>query len=239
MSGIYHVSVRRIADRKPLRAAAYSHVGLAVDGVDQDQIVLASAFTEAGFTVADLMAYIDGIHALATDPSSVGAETLRMFEDRGGVDSEGNRTDLFMLSLGGKDGSHDWLACAEAAYAVWPRLLDTLAAEVGGHVFDADGEMRPIEAGHEIVTPKLLRLKSGWDLDAEGNQIWLPIEEAWRRFVAHTEERGRDGGEERFDAKTMRKMRRHMKSYYGGFPTTKAKREHDEQKSKRKVGVSA
>ena len=50
MNGIFHVSVQRIADREPLRAAAYAHVGLAVDGVDQDQVVLASAFTDAGFT---------------------------------------------------------------------------------------------------------------------------------------------------------------------------------------------
>ena len=226
MNGIFHVSVQRIADREPLRAAAYAHVGLAVDGVDQDQVVLASAFTDAGFTPRDLIAYIDGIHALGTDPDSVGAKTMQMFKDRGGVDSEGNRLDVFMIPVGGPDESrNDWLACAEAAYAVWPRLVPTLAAEVSGHLIDENGEMRAIETGHEIVLPKLLRLKGGWDFDAEGNQVWLPIEEAWRRFVAHTKER--DNGEECFDAKTLRKMRRHMESYYSGFPTTKAKQEHD------------
>lgn len=237
MNGLYHVSVQRIADREPLRAAAYAHVGLAVDGVDQDQVVLASAFTDAGFTPADLMAYIDGIHTLATYPASVGADAMQMFAERGGVDSEGNRTDVFMLSVGGKDDSHDWLACAEAAYAVWPRLLDALAAEVAGHVFE-DGEMRPIESGHKFVTPKLLRLKNGWDLDAEGNQVWLPIEEAWRRFKAYNEER-KWGGEEHMDAKTMRKMHRHMAGYYGDFPTTKAKREHDEKVAAEKAGATA
>ena len=232
MNGIYHVSVQRIADREPLRAAAYAHVGLAVDGVDQDQIVLASAFTDAGFTVADLMAYIDGIHALATDPDSVGAETLNMFKDRGGVDSEGNRTDVFMIPVGGVDESrNDWLRCAEAAYTVWPRLLPILAANVTIVAVndDKDGVHR-VDLGEGSTCPKVIRLKSGWDVDAEGNQIWLPIEEAWRRFVLHNEERGRrDGTEEYMDAKTMRRMREDMESFYGGFPTTKAKREHDEK----------
>lgn len=238
MNGIYTLSVRR-GDRDAMRAAAYAHVGLAVDGIDLDHAVLASAFTDAGFTVADLTGYIDGIHGLSTDPEQVPGFRLHAFGERGGIDSEGRRTDLFMVSTGEEPEATDWLDCAETADTVWPRLLNTLGASISGHIFEpateADDDDHPgfrsfrlPESGFRV--PKSIRLKSGWDYDAEGHQIWLPIEEAWRRFAAHN--KNRDGnGEDHMGVKMMRKMRKHMEESYKGHATTKAKREHDERAS--------
>jgi hypothetical protein len=228
MSGMYVVSVRDIEDRAAVRAAAYAHVGLAVDGVSQEQAVLAAPFRDSRFTTVDLMTYIDNLHALATDPSVLGLEAFDPFGERGGSDSESRPVTMFMFATGGKTDQPDWLACAEVAHETWPRLLDTLGVSVGGTVFDDDGEYHVLSLDR-FITPKALRLKSGWDYDAEGNQMWLPIEEAWRRFVAHNDARTERDGEEYMNAKTLRRMRKHLESFYGGFATTREKQEHDKK----------
>lgn len=219
--GMYVVSVRTDMDRDEARAAAYAHVGLDVDGLDQTKVILATSFSGAGHTTGDLITYIDNLHLIATDPGALGIEEFDSIGERGGSDSEDRPVTMFMFSTGGKTGNPDWLACAETAHAVWPRLLTTLGLSIGGTRFDGDG-------GHHSLSldkgtcPKIIRLKSGWDIDAEGNQLWLPFDEAWRRFKAHAEyldERG-GGGRTWADAKTLRKMRRHMKSFYNGYPTT-------------------
>lgn len=210
--GIFVVSVRRTEDPEVLRAAAYAHVGLAVDAVDQDQTRVAVSFTDAGFTVGDLIGLIEGLHGLRTTPHAVGANGSRVFRDGDGVDSEGRATDVFMLSYGTDGEPGDWLVCAEAAHATWPRLLDTLGVSIGGTVL-APGTEKPRSVAMPAQrTPKALRLKSGWDYDAEGNQVWLPLEEAWRRFVAHNE--ARPHRDSYMDAATLMLMREHMEGFY-------------------------
>lgn len=211
-AGIFIVNVRRTDEPEVLRAAAYAHVGLAVDAVDVDQTRIAAPFTDAGFTVADLIGLIEGLHGLRTHPRPVGENGRRVFRDGGGVDSEGRATDVFMLSYGTDDEPGDWLACTEAAHATWPRLLDTIGASIGGTVLvPGTDEPRAVTMPAQR-TPKALRLKSGWDYDAEGNQVWLPIDEAWRRFVAHNE--AHPHRDSYMDAVTLTRMREHMEASY-------------------------
>lgn len=207
-SGVYVVAIRRDPDRDATRAAAYAHVGLDIDGLDLRDTTLATAYTDTGYTVADLITLIDHLTLLGTDPSSVPGDPHPTFEDRGGVDSEGHATDLFMLGLAPSEGN--WLACAAAVHATWPRLLDLLGASIGGIFVTADGDDARIDLPGTRV-PKSLRLKSGWDYDAEGNQVWLPIEEAWRRFVANNNART---AERKIGKKDMKRMRRHMEGFY-------------------------
>lgn len=217
--GFYIISVRQDVDRAAARAAAYAHVGLDVDGLDQDQVVLATAFGGAGYTTGDLITYIENLHLVATDPGALGIEEFDMFGERGGSDSEDRPVTSVMFTTGGKSGSPDWLACAETAHEVWPRLLDTLGLSIGGTRVDADGDTHSITLD-KFTCPKMIRLKSGWDLDAEGNQVWLPMEEAWRRFKDHVEFRTTRDGKPYMDTKTLKRMRKHMEGFYGGYPTT-------------------
>lgn len=226
--GVYVVSVRRVAAGRPdraaaLREAAYAHVGLSVDGVDQEQTVLPAVFTDAGFGVSDLLALIEGLHGLrVANHDDTGGPRLPVFRDGKSVNSEGFITDQFLLSFG-KDTVMDeqageWLACAEAAHATWPRLMDAIGASIGGVVFEDGSQDSREVALPKRRTPKSLRLKGGWDYDAEGNQVWLPIEEAWRRFVHH--QQTRPDRQSRMDDETLARMREHMEGYYAGRTTT-------------------
>lgn len=217
MSGIYVVSVRRDIHPTAARAAAYAHIGLSTEMVRAETVALAHSFTDAGFGTSDIIALIDGLHRLTVDSNSLDVDVFEPFFERGGVDSEGRATSTFIFGLGDTDGSFDWLACVEAAHATWPRLLDVLGVSVGAtFVNSAGGRMVRVP---EARVPKRLRLKSGWDYDAEGNQIWLPIEEAWRRLVADNNARITPS-----DDKQMARIRSHMVEFYAGRVTTREAR---------------
>jgi hypothetical protein len=228
-AGVYPLSVRRETPevRTQMRAAAYAHVGMSVEAAEAKTTMLAEAFTATGYDAADLIGLIEGLHALGTAPASVPGKPQPMRLGQGTSDSEDRPTDLFMLGLGspgdGADaGERNWLACVEAAHSTWPRLLDVLGARVNGVLIETTGDGERTERRIEVSgtrVPKMLRLKAGWDYDAEGNQVWLPIEEAWRRFAAHNETRPAD---RRMDAKQMKRMRRHMKGGYARRPYTRS-----------------
>lgn len=211
--GMYVVSLRREADREAMRVAAYQLVGFF-----DPAVALPYSFVDAGYSEPDVVALIDGLHFLAIDPQSSPNDPWAPNGDKGGTDSEDRPTDSYMITVGGETGAN-WLACAEAAHAAWPTLFDTLGASIGGVVItgsDTDGtaaKTRTITVP-ETRVPKLLRLKAGWDYDENGEQVQLPLEEAWDRFTAHVSARRERRGADYMDAKTMRKMRRHM---VGGY----------------------
>lgn len=222
-----------------MRLAAFAHVGLSGDADRDTGSILADAFTALGGTLADVADLIEGLHALAQGPQALGLEGPNLFGERGGVDSEGNRTDVHMAFFDVRpvadDAQHPgpnlrWLAPAEIVHATWPRLLDVLGVTIGGPVF-AEHEGQEIQRSIDLNSgrvPKALRLKSGWDYDAEGHQVWLPFEEAWRRFVAHNADRSSTPGEGHISPRDMKRMRKHMRAFYDGHPTTRAAALHRE-----------
>lgn len=195
-AAVFTVRVRADLNTDAARAEAYRLIGLTDDARATPHPDTAAA-----------VAFIAGALDLAAHP---GTDTRAPYGDRG--DSEGRATHLHLLSYGPDSyPRHSWLLHAETVHAAWPRLLDVLGVTLSGGVFDnAVAQFRPVHVPAMRV-PKPLRLKGGWDYDADYNQVWLPFDEVWARLLDYDQARpvGR-----RWSRRRKCRVRRHMRALY-------------------------
>lgn len=193
---IWHVSIRDDADLDAALEAAKTYIGV-VPGCTPSDVTAPVEFQEAGYTTTDAVDVLSTIVDLIRNPDKYEAHEIGLSTQ----DHEGRPTSMCMVP----ESAVPVFGCVEEMHAVWPGVFEALGADLSGVRLLDDGSATTFRTRSTKV-PKALRLKSGWDYDGAGNQIWLSFDEAYRRFVQHVGHK--------HSKRDMKRMRGHMVEAY-------------------------
>lgn len=193
---IWYVSIRDEDDLDAALEATKTYIGV-IPGCAPSDVTAPETFQEAGYTTTDAVDVLSTIVDLIRDPVKHGATEIGLSTQ----DHEGRSTTMFIVP----ESAVPVFGCVEEMHAVWPGVFDALGADLSSVRLLDDGSTTTFRSRSTKV-PKALRLKSGWDYDGAGNQIWLSFDEAYRRFVQHVGHK--------HSKRDMKRMRGHMVEAY-------------------------